>query len=124
MKKIILQYSARNKRLEREGITYKQYLASSFWLEIRTKLKKLPEFNQCYCCGSCKNIHLHHKRYKYIFSKKLHKHRQTIVALCAYCHKSVHKITEEKNHSLGSAVKAWKKKRTMGTVSRVFKKDS
>lgn len=120
MKKIAIQFYARNKRLAEHGITYQQYLSSPHWFSIREQLRQRPEYQQCYCCGSKKSIQMHHRRYKNIFSLKLHKHIQTIVALCASCHQEVHDLTQVTNHSLGSAVKKTKMKKERGQMFRDF----
>lgn len=99
------QYNARRRRLISRGITYKEYLTSSWWKHIRVELKKDSRYKACHCCLSTENLHMHHMTYKYIFEERMSLQKQHIVALCSHCHQLVHDLSNIKGWGLRKCVK-------------------
>ena len=103
------QYGARNRRLKANSMSYKDYLCSDFWKQIKIQLKSFPEFRKCYGCETTKNLEMHHKHYRHIFSKKLHHHRDAILPLCRKCHQESHDLSFENGWGLSQAARRVRK---------------
>jgi Zn finger protein HypA/HybF involved in hydrogenase expression len=83
--------------LKELGITYKEYLESSHWKNIKKKASRRKRYVKCEKCESKNNINLHHKHYRFLF----HKHElHSIIALCKTCHEQVHSISKETKKSV------------------------
>lgn len=79
--------------LQHHNITYKEYLQSEHWYDVRNRFYKSKLCkNRCEACGNRDNLNLHHKTYKRIGQEWLN----DLVLLCHSCHKSLHKIEKEK----------------------------
>lgn len=46
--------------------SYREYLESPVWKEIRARALSRPHFQACYLCGRRDGIELHHTSYKWI----------------------------------------------------------
>jgi protein-tyrosine-phosphatase len=87
------------------GITYKQYLESQHWKEVKTKAKSRPNYQKCEFCESTK-IDLHHTSYKWIGTKD---ELRCIIALCRKHHQEVHDLAKEKKTSVRLATNELRK---------------
>lgn len=68
---------------------YCMYLKSNKWKTIKERMfKKHNYLPCCFCCGSMKNIQVHHKTYKNIYNENLN----DLVCLCESCHSKIHNI--------------------------------
>lgn len=74
-------------------LDYIQYLKSDDWLKIKNKLHSDKRYSNCINCFSSKNIHLHHRNYKWIGTKKA---AMGLLPLCSDCHNKVHEYAKEK----------------------------
>jgi hypothetical protein len=91
------EYLIRDYILRMNGYdSYDEFLKSDYWKGIKQKTK-LPKYRDNYTscdnCGSKENLHLHHKTYRWLLSKR---ELMPISCLCETCHKNVHFIAEEK----------------------------
>ena len=50
--------------LERENITYSQYLKSPYWMSRRSRWNKQDRNKKCWVCGSSELLNVHHRRYR------------------------------------------------------------
>jgi hypothetical protein len=81
-----------------ENISYKDYLNSEWWKEIKKKTKTRPQtYSKCQFCNNNKNIELHHTSYKHIFTKN---ELATIIPLCREHHQEVHDYAKRNNLSV------------------------
>lgn len=79
---------------DREPISYKQYIESPEWSEMRVRSHHVWG-GACLCCGGNEYIERHHLFYRY--------HIETaspyeIVPLCRACHEAAHTDDENKNN--------------------------
>lgn len=66
-------------------MTYREYLASDHWKELRARYyARYPR--QCKACGATRDIQLHHRTYKRLGKEWL----MDLVPLCAEHHKALH----------------------------------
>lgn len=84
------------KNYKTEWLEYKEYLLTEHWNHTRKRFLRSKWYKGvCFCCGSDKNLHVHHKTYKNIQNEPL----RNLVCLCGSCHKTVHDtIKHQKNH--------------------------
>jgi len=68
--------------------SYQEYLNHWTWKEKRDYLIYLKE--KCKCCGSKRNLIVHHKNYDSVGNENMH----DVEVLCKNCHEKVHKIME------------------------------
>lgn len=70
-----------------KNITYREYLKSNHWKNIRRAyfLSRAPK--NCFICGSDKNLNLHHRTYKHLWKEMVGTH---LNVLCHQCHKDIH----------------------------------
>jgi len=81
-----------------EKISYKDYLNSDWWKEVKKKAKAKPEtYGKCQFCDNKENIELHHTSYKWIFTKD---ELRTIIPLCREHHQMVHDYAKVNNVSV------------------------
>lgn len=66
--------------------TYKEYLKTKHWQNIKNKMYKSKYKYECYCCGAKRGLQLHHKSYKRVGNEKLN----DLIYLCGNCHELVH----------------------------------
>jgi hypothetical protein len=93
-----------------ENISYKDYLNSDWWKEVKKKSKMRPEtYSKCQFCNTDKHIELHHTSYKWIFTKD---ELRNIIPLCREHHQQVHDYAKVNNVSVRVATntlrKIWK----------------
>lgn len=95
-------------KLKLLGISsYKEYLSSNYWKQIKDKMysSKIPK--KCYCCGSSKQLNVHHKKYKLrdIDSKIL----TNFIFLCNDCHREVHNLQKDNKYlTINQATKKYR----------------
>ncbi len=106
----ILQYKARNKRLEHKGIDYQEYLKSPLWKQVREYFISIPKNNFCTVCGSTDRLNIHHKSYTRIFDKNMRRQISCLVMLCSKHHLEVHDLCQNKNKGLAKSVSLVKKR--------------
>jgi hypothetical protein len=80
-----------------DNISYKDYLNSNWWKEIKNKAKQREHYCKCQFCNTDKNIELHHTSYKWIFTKD---ELRTIIPLCREHHQEVHDYAKVNNLSV------------------------
>jgi len=107
--KLKIQFSARNKRLKRNKITYEDYLKSDKWKEVKKFVGQFEEFQKCAVCSFNKNLNIHHKSYVKIFEPRLKIQKVYLVSLCQDCHYKIHKLCQEKNYGLRQGIKKYSK---------------
>lgn len=73
-------------RLNELGVTYKEYLESAHWADVR---KRFYQHNakQCRVCQTTNDIHLHHRTYKNLGREKM----SDLVPLCGAHHDELHR---------------------------------
>jgi len=106
-----IQYSARNKRLKNNDMTYQEFLKSDIWKQTKEYVKQFPEFNCCFVCSSTIKLNIHHMTYTKMFDKSLKKRKQGLICLCNTCHNGVHIISQDNNYGLRQAIKKYKRAR-------------
>jgi hypothetical protein len=80
-------YGARNSALRRLGFdTYKQYLSSRHWLNLREHYFKARDTEKACVCGELFEVALHHLTYERIGHEEL----TDLRPLCKRCHSLVH----------------------------------
>ena len=111
MKSIIIasQYGARNKRLKRKEVNYREFLKSNIWMETKDYLRTFPEFNLCSICKGIDNLVFHHMSYRRIFNSNLRKRKEDLVCLCNLCHYNIHELVKSKNYGLRQGVRKYRK---------------
>jgi hypothetical protein len=83
--------------LKRQGISYRQYLATEHWQTLKRRFRKSKLVkNRCYCCGADdKPLQIHHKTYRQIGKEKV----SDLVELCGDCHQEVHVLSKSRQAS-------------------------
>lgn len=66
--------------------SYRRYLGSAHWREVKERYRASDRPQECYCCGDPDKVHLHHKTYARIGAELL----DDLVPLCRRCHSLVH----------------------------------
>lgn len=115
----IAQYISRNLRLKSEGMNYKEYLTSSYWVEAKDFIKIDGEyskrFSKCNFCGKDRQ-HLHHTKYSRIFARTVKQRLRDVIPLCAGCHLKVHEYSNKnKKRGLRSCTKIIRKQIKRGS---------
>lgn len=64
---------------------YKKYLNSKEWKERRLQRLEIDGY-KCACCGTDKNLNVHHLTYDMIGSEEM----DDLITMCKDCHKSIH----------------------------------
>lgn len=83
--------------LDEIGMTYEEYLKSDHWIKFKEKVNRRKLHQECKICGSKRNLHLHHRHYRFL----MHIHElNSIYRLCADCHQKVHDIAKRNNLSI------------------------
>lgn len=72
------------------AFTYKDYLKTEHWKNIKMKMKNSKYKYMCYSCKSKTKLQLHHKSYKRVGNEKL----TDLIWLCEDCHKKTHEINK------------------------------
>jgi hypothetical protein len=93
--------------LRENKITYREYLLSPHWQDVRRRFWGSKLHNRCcYACGVKRDLQVHHKTYKRIGKERLN----DLVMLCGVCHKETHRIEKERpNGILWGAAKRLRK---------------
>lgn len=78
---------------DREPISYKAYIDSPAWIEMRLKSSHIWG-NDCLCCKSNKNIERHHIFYRKHIEEAS---PSEIIPLCRACHEAAHLDGDNKN---------------------------
>lgn len=68
--------------------SYKDFLNSAFWKNLKLKFFK-THARRCFICGEKNNIQIHHIRYTRMFMKAS---VSELLCLCDACHEAIHKI--------------------------------
>ena len=68
--------------------TYKEYLQTRHWLNVRLRHEAKAGSKKCWVCGSNKRIQYHHNTYERLGSERL----SDIVPLCYMCHEKSHEL--------------------------------
>jgi 5-methylcytosine-specific restriction endonuclease McrA len=74
------------------GLSYHEFLCSSYWKEVRKKVLKRDKY-ECIVCHSNYKLCVHHTTYKHHGFED--KHLSDLVTLCDVCHKSTHGLCDE-----------------------------
>jgi len=61
-------------------MTYKEYLQTKYWKRLKILIHKRDKV--CKCCGSKKNLQVHHLKYRGFYKEKL----KDLVLVCGFCH--------------------------------------
>ncbi len=65
------------------GGSYKDYLASGVWHNIRARVLSRDEF-ECMKCGSRIDLQVHHRTYRYVYNEEAC--LLSLETLCKFCH--------------------------------------
>jgi len=88
------------------GMTYKEYLSSDHWKELKKRASRKKRYKQCNTCGTKEKLQLHHRHYRFM----MHIHElHSIVCLCDTCHNSIHLIAYRNDLSVRLATNAFLK---------------
>jgi 5-methylcytosine-specific restriction endonuclease McrA len=100
-------------RLKKLGYSsYKIYLNSDHWKDVRKKFwaSKLPKY--CGGCGSKKGLSLHHKTYKRLGSERL----TDFILVCNDCHLKIHKKNNNNKPLSETTSKVLRKQRKINNI--------
>lgn len=86
----------RDAALSKFGLTYKEFLASDHWLNVKIKAMKRSNYHKCTFCSNRK-IELHHTSYKWLFTKD---ELRNVIALCREHHEEIHNYAKSHNMSV------------------------
>lgn len=89
-------------------IQYADYLRSSEWRKIKSKVRKRAHYQMCWLCDSKQNLEIHHRSYKWIGTKDA---MRGLVAVCRDCHQRIHDYAKEHSISVRLATNRLKKPR-------------
>jgi len=78
--------------------TYNAYISSNAW-RVRRDAYFQKHLRKCLACGSTDEIHLHHRSYDNFTKEK----DGDLRALCAKCHKKLHRLQKKHGWTLASA---------------------
>ena len=88
---------------ESKTLTYKEYLQTNHWKQIRKKALKFAKY-RCQLCNSNNQLHTHHRSYVNLGCEK----PKDVIVLCSECHGKFHDIlthTKVKNNLQGNHIK-------------------
>lgn len=77
---------------EANGLIYKDFLKSKYWLKIRQIVLKKAHY-KCLICKGKQDLQVHHNSYKHHFAE--HKHLNDLDILCRNCHKEYHETVPD-----------------------------
>jgi hypothetical protein len=75
-----------NHKIEFQKISYKKYLNSSYWLELKQKI--INRDKKCMCCGATDQLVAHH----IIYRGRGQELEKDLVCLCNSCHLQLHRL--------------------------------
>lgn len=90
-------WNTREQRLKELGTTYKEFLQSAYWLDVKRKAQSRAAYNCCKVCGSTSDIDLHHTSYKWLGTKD---ELRCVIPLCREHHEKVHNLAKTKQISV------------------------
>lgn len=73
------------------ALTYKEYLLTTHWRNLKEKMYKSKYKYECYSCKCKTKLELHHKTYKRIGNERLN----DMIWLCRDCHEATHKVNKQ-----------------------------
>lgn len=73
-------------RLNELGMTYREYLASDHWADVRSRFYR-DNAKECKICRTTADIHLHHRTYKNLGRERM----SDLVPLCGVHHDELHR---------------------------------
>ena len=82
----ILPKEERNSLQKKIRSNYREYLSGEHWKELKQRYLRSGYPRKCYCCGSRKDLALHHVTYKRVGFEKL----SDLKMVCERCHESIH----------------------------------
>lgn len=82
---------ALREQYDSDEIDYYSYIQTEAWREQRMKILRRDNF-QCVCCGTAKNLHVHHITYENLGAEE----EGDLVTLCSSCHANVHSMEDLK----------------------------
>jgi len=77
--------------IDYSGTTYKEYLKSSKWFDLKKQRLSIDEFT-CQQCGTridFINSHCHHITYQRLYIENIY---QDLVSVCVQCHNEIHEF--------------------------------
>ena len=89
-------WNTREERLRELGMSYKEFLLSDMWREVKLKAKSRKNYQTCEFCD-CSEVDLHHSSYKWLGTKD---ELRTVYACCRYHHELIHRMAKELNISV------------------------
>ena len=78
------------------NVSYKEYLKSKEWGQIKEKIKKRKRFKKCAFCNDTK-IELHHKTYKWVGTKH---ELKALIPVCRKHHQEIHDLANKEKISI------------------------
>lgn len=86
----------RDSALAKHGFTYREFLTSEHWMNVKMKASQRPNYQKCMFCN-CTKIELHHTSYKWVFTKD---ELRNIIALCREHHEEIHNYAKHNDMSV------------------------
>jgi hypothetical protein len=86
----------RDSVLAKHGFTYREFLVSDHWRQIKKKAAQRSNYQKCTFCN-CTNVELHHTSYKWLFTKD---ELRNIIALCRKHHEEIHDYAKDNDMSV------------------------
>lgn len=87
----IVMLKALREQYDSDEVDYYGYIQTEAWREQRMKILRRDNF-QCVCCGTAKNLHVHHITYENLGAEE----EGDLVTLCSDCHANVHSMEDLK----------------------------
>jgi hypothetical protein len=87
------------------SLTYKEYLSSDHWREVREKALARANYQKCEFCDSI-DVELHHTSYKWV---KTSNELRVIISLCRNHHQEIHDLAKNKDVSVRVATNLLRK---------------
>lgn len=83
--------------------TYKEFLDSNLWKELKTKARKRSNYQKCYLCGCKDNLEFHHLSYKHLTELR------NVRSVCRTHHQEIHDYAKDNGISVRLATNHLKK---------------
>lgn len=81
---------ARVKKQTIKKLTYKEYLQTDHWKQVKTKALKYYG-DSCVLCSSTYRLNVHHRNYDHLWKERI---KKDLIVLCQNCHAKFHGIIE------------------------------
>lgn len=91
----IVMLKALREQYDSDEVDYYGYIQTEAWREQRMKILRRDNF-QCVCCGTAKNLHVHHITYENLGAEE----EGDLVTLCSSCHANVHSMEDIKKSEI------------------------